>query len=548
MSYFPEVDQPYYLSNFHTLLQWVEQRYDDLLLPTEHDFLEIFRQLSVASQCLLVRMLMRTKQYFRCSKLVYPEVDHIDVAVKELCLHELVEIDPVIDIEIVTGQMLKAELLACFGHELALPKASKKQLSEQLYECYGLQSKKHWSQWAAELDDPLIQLQCQDMFDCFCLMFFGNPYQDLTEFVLTDLGLFRYEVIPFDDSTRAFQTRQQIEFYRQLLISREFLEQGLTDQALDSLPEPINSDWLNQKRDKALYRIGYDYERKSEFDQALDCYLDNDYCRARERHIRVLEKQQRYEEAFQLCELALAEPLDENEQQSCQKMIKRLARKVARKVSVAVMAPIEQHTTQLDCRPEPVELLAAESLTSSSRQAVYVENSLFNGLFGLTFWEAIFKPCPGAFFHPFQSAPRDLYTTDFASTRAGEIAAGWERMQQPGYHKWLAGRYQEKHGIANPFVNWSVIDETLLQSVQRCIPIQHLRTVFERILFDIKSNSSGFPDLVVFDSDRPCYRLVEVKGPGDRLQDNQIRWFNYFIRHQIPASVLYVQWLNDANS
>ncbi|AJQ93552.1 VRR-NUC domain-containing protein [Gynuella sunshinyii] len=547
MSYFPEVDQPYYLSNFHTLLRWVEQRYDDLLLPKEHDFLDIFRQLSVESQCLLVRMLMRTKLHFRYSKLVYPEIGNIDVAVKELCLYELVVVDPVVDIEIVTGQMLKAELITCFGHDLLLPKASKKQLSEQLYECYGLQSKKHWSKWAVGLDDPLIQLQCQDMFDCLCLMFFGNPYQDLTEFVLTDLGLFRYETIPFDDSTRAFQNRQQIDFYRQLLISREFLEQDLPDQAFDSLPAPIDSDWLNQKRDKTLYRIGYEFERKSDFDQALSCYLDNDYRRARERHIRVLEKQQRYEEAFQLCEQALAEPLDENEQQSCQKMIKRLARKVARKVSIAVVAPIEQHTCQLSYGPEPVELLAAESLTSQVQQAIYVENSLFNGLFGLTFWEAVFKPYPGAFFHPFQSAPHDLYTTDFASTRAREIAAGWERMQQPDYHQWLADRYLDKYGIANPFVNWSVIDETLLRLVQRCIPIQHLKTIFERILFDIKSNSSGFPDLVVFDRCQSCYRLVEVKGPGDRLQDNQIRWFDYFIRHQIPASVLYVQWQNDAN-
>jgi hypothetical protein len=36
--------------------------------------------------------------------------------------------------------------------------------------------------------------------------------------------------------------------------------------------------------------------------------------------------------------------------------------------------------------------------------------------------------------------------------------------------------------------------------------------------------------------------MVEVKGPGDRIQDNQQRWLEYFAQHQIPAEVYYVRW------
>jgi VRR-NUC domain len=65
------------------------------------------------------------------------------------------------------------------------------------------------------------------------------------------------------------------------------------------------------------------------------------------------------------------------------------------------------------------------------------------------------------------------------------------------------------------------------------------------LLFDIHSNRSGFPDLIQFFPNSPNgknYRLIEVKGPGDRLQDNQQRWLEYFSAHDIPAEVWYVRW------
>ena len=38
------------------------------------------------------------------------------------------------------------------------------------------------------------------------------------------------------------------------------------------------------------------------------------------------------------------------------------------------------------------------------------------------------------------------------------------------------------------------------------------------------------------------YRLIEVKGPGDRLQDNQIRWLTFCVSHGIPVAVCHVRW------
>jgi hypothetical protein len=51
------------------------------------------------------------------------------------------------------------------------------------------------------------------------------------------------------------------------------------------------------------------------------------------------------------------------------------------------------------------------------------------------------------------------------------------------------------------------------------------------------------PDLIQFWPQEQRYRMIEVKGPGDRLQDNQIRWLEYCTAHDMPVSVCYVQWM-----
>jgi hypothetical protein len=36
--------------------------------------------------------------------------------------------------------------------------------------------------------------------------------------------------------------------------------------------------------------------------------------------------------------------------------------------------------------------------------------------------------------------------------------------------------------------------------------------------------------------------MIEVKGPGDRVQDNQRRLLEYCASHEIPVAVCYVRW------
>ena len=101
--------------------------------------------------------------------------------------------------------------------------------------------------------------------------------------------------------------------------------------------------------------------------------------------------------------------------------------------------------------------------------------------------------------------------------------------------------FKRKFGLANHFVNWSWLNADVIEIALLKIPKHDLASIFRRLLSDLKNNRSGFPDLIVF-PEAGSYELIEVKGPGDKLQQNQIRWFNYFQQQGLPARVVSVSW------
>jgi hypothetical protein len=192
--------------------------------------------------------------------------------------------------------------------------------------------------------------------------------------------------------------------------------------------------------------------------------------------------------------------------------------------------------------PHPVELVVSEHLTTPQAPVLYVENTLFNSLFGLLCWDAIFAPIPGAFFHAFHSAPADLLDADFQQRRAALFSACFARLDNGDYRAAILNTFERKSGIQSPFVAWGLLTRELLELALDCLPTLHLRRCFERLLGDLRSNRSGLPDLIQFWPEQRRYRLIEVKGPGDRLQDNQLRWLNFCVEQDIPVCVCKVTW------
>ncbi|WP_296001126.1 VRR-NUC domain-containing protein [Rugamonas sp.] len=535
----------YYLDNFHRVLTWIAERYSDLLSADESAFLADFPTLPQAARALFVRMVMRKGELFRASKLVYAEIGNPHDAALPLAARGLVENDPVLTLEQLFELLQKPEIGQLF-HLSAHQKSLRK--TEQLAALRARYDGEHrYSTWHPQSGDHVYRIASQALCDRLRLIFFGNHHQTWTEFVLSDLGIHQYEKVEFSPAARGFRSRRDIDDYLALHACRERYNNGeaVADVLRDLPPAAPDNDWLRSRRDKLLFQLAQHLEKLRDWPAAHDAYAACAYPGARARAIRVLEKDGRHAYAYALLCAAREAPESAAESQQLLRMAPRLARRLGHaRPARAVPATVSRLDVSLaqPAQAAYVELLVRDHLTRADAPVYYVENSLINSLFGLLCWDAIFSAIPGAFFHPFHRGPADLHSADFQRRRAQQFAACLAQLDGELYRATIQANYAAKAGIQSPFVYWEALDAQLIALALSCIPAAHLKKSFERILLDIKSNRSGFPDLIQFWPAERRYHMIEVKGPGDCLQDNQLRWIDYCAEHQMPISVCYLQW------
>ncbi|OLO03173.1 VRR-NUC domain-containing protein [Salinicola socius] len=555
----PTLEDPlYYLANFRRVLDWLTSRYADLLSAEESAFIAAFERLPQASQALLVRMVMRKGADFRASRLVYAEIGDSHQVAGPLLEAGWIEERAPLTLETLFTLVTRAEIAADMGPwlgELGIGKSAGKRVWLSVLQAQS-PDPRPLAEWLPTLEERHYRLNVDAMCERFRLMFFGNLRQHWSEFVLAELGVYRFEAVELDAASRAFSRREELEAYHHLHRCRERFD---ADEPMESLLPDIpriafDNNWLERRRGRLIYKLAYRLERQGELGQALALYRDCSAPEARLRQIRVLEAQQELSDALTLAGQAETAPVSAAESQALERVLPRLRRKLGVVSARRTKAPEPPRLDLILPRASSVELAVARHLSRDEAPVCYVENVLVNGLFGLLCWEAIFAPLPGAFFHPFHSGPTDLFEVDFQARRRELIDGCLETLEQGDYAEIIRRRYHDKHGIQSPFMFWEALDERVLELALQCIPASHLRLWFERLLGDIRANRAGMPDLIQFwpgvaddssdarASESPTYRMIEVKGPGDRLQDNQKRWLQFCARHDMPVSVCYVTW------
>ncbi|WP_342594684.1 VRR-NUC domain-containing protein [Salinicola lusitanus] len=555
----PTLEDPlYYLANFRRVLDWLTSRYADVLSVDEAAFIDDFERLPQPSQALLVRMIMRRGVDFRASRLDYAEIGDTPAAAGPLIAAGWIEEGAPLSPEVLFALTTRPEIAAHLGGWLASLGVSRSAAKGAWLTALQAASPepRPLAEWAPELEDRHYRLGVDAMCERFRLMFFGNLRQQWSEFVLAELGVYRFETVELEATSRAFSRRQELEAYHHLHRCRERFE---ADEAMASLladipREPFVNEWLERRRGRLIYKLAYRLERQGELDQALSLYRESSAPEARLRQVRVLEAQQATAAALALAERAAADPVSAAEHQALERVLPRLRRKLGQAPG---RRPEAAEPPRLDLvlpRAASVERAVARHLCRDEAPVCYVENALVNGLFGLLCWDAIFAPLPGAFFHPFHSGPVDLFEADFQARRRDRFDDCLAALETGDHAAIIRRRYREKWGTQSPFVFWEALDDHLLELALQCIPARHLRLWFERLLGDVRANRAGMPDLIQFwpqggdpsqatqDATAPAYRMIEVKGPGDRLQDNQKRWLEFCARHDMPVSVCYVSW------
>ncbi|MHA2862471.1 VRR-NUC domain-containing protein [Vibrio harveyi] len=529
-----ELAPDYYLDNFFKLTQHATEWYSDLLCSDEHQWLSAFESLNKPAQCLLVRLYSRKGCWFRSDKLNYQEIENIQSALDELAAHDFVSLSPDLTTQELAANLLtKPEIVTLYPEHL---KSLKKEalvacLSEERFELF------------EALDFTVIKLNSAHMIDVLLTLFFANTHQDLSQFVLDDLGLHQFEQYQLSKARRFFESREQID--RLIELSQlsnlywqcDRKQKANLDVLIEAMPERVEHRYVDRKRERMINDIARDYERINELEIAIALFETTTLAPSRERRARIYDKLEQNDLFCDIVTKMLAHPIDVSEFEVAQKLEQRVKRKQGFKVPRTTKPKCNEYHIELDLSRQRVELATKAHFESLGWTVFYSENTLLNGLLGLTLWDAIFAPIEGAFINAYQHRPLDLYHADFADKRKQLIDNALEQVQQ-GKTQALFDTYRDKVGISNPFVSWAYVNEELISLALEHIPNDLLVELFNVQLSDLKLYRNGMPDLIAFKEGK--FEWIEVKGPGDKLQDNQWRWIKEFNRLNVPFSVCYV--------
>lgn len=530
----PIVLEPkYYLGNFKMLLNSIERLYGDLLAESEHHWIRRFLRLEEDEQCLLIRMMTRKGEWFRSDKLVYPELCSTDGLLATLEHEGFVDLTLPSSSQVLANALLtKPELLLLYPD---LPKTLRKpELIELLPEQIEFAND--------SLPFTPVKLIDNDKLSLFCLLFFGNRHQEFAQFVLENLGIHTFEQYEISTTTRLFHSREEILSSLQIgeLASRYEEVDRKSAQALcefsSSIPKPCGKH-ATRSYSKLVNTVARDLERNGALEDALLLFQQTPLPPSRERQARILKTQNQPERALEIVETMLKEPNRIDEYEVAKRLAPPLCKMLGQAKSKAEkFAPPELHRN-LDLQDKRVEIAVVEALNGEGWQAFYLENQFLNTLFGLAFWDILFSPIEGAFVNPYQRQPLDLYRREFVENRKGLIERRLDEIRHQGI-KVLVNQHRVKAGLQNPFIVWELVNDAWLSLALGAISNEHLVGLFEIMLNDIRAYRAGQPDVVAFKDGG--WMWCEVKGPGDKLQHNQIRWMKQFEKLNIDYHVCYV--------
>ena len=515
----------YYAGNLLKVVAHVQELYSDLLTEEERAWGERLAVASEAAQRLFARIVTRKGPLVRVDALDYPEVPRRDAALDELAEACLIERCPAAPAEDVVRLLRLSELGVAFAD---LPRGNKARQMESALD-------RHAEEQVLERvarHAPWLGLATPEVLGLYQLLFFGNPHQDLTTFVLRDLGVHRYAEVSITRANRQFPDRKALQ--RTLALQ----ELGALVHELGPRPDPelarpvLEALWLpnddralERRRSRILNHLGRGLERGGEFDLALACYTRSSLPPGRERRTRILQRLSDERAVAGMKRAILDAPRS------------ALERDFAHRFGCFSPRPAPYFDLELppDFAPASasVEQTALAMLTAAGGVGWHTENHLPMALFALAYWGWIFAPVPGAFTNPFQTGPRDLFWPDFFAARRESCEDPLASPLKPR----LVRVERQARGIANRLFGWRRFPTEAAAAVFEAMPEDDIRALLRIVTGDLDQARSGFPDLTLIHADG-SYEFVEVKGPGDRLQVNQHLWIAALEREGLPVRVL----------
>lgn len=579
-------DPDYYLRNFLLVLETVRARDGHLFTAEERTCFERLEQLPDGARRLYVRLSERKGPLFRVAALVYAEIPDLPAAAEALVAADLAAWgDPTDTLPEVLDLATVPELLAVC-RALGAPLKRSARRDEVVATLTG----------AAEADRPAfeaalagwgprIRLRHKEIFDRVAFLFFLSEWQGRKTLLQVDLAHVRFTSYPLRRSRPVFPTRADLDAYEAARAEASQLwalaEAGELTAVLDHTEAILaacegdaaaagqlhpflgrfHAGWV---RARTLDPLISALERAHAREVAVAClrrllatpWVPRRRGRFWDRLSTNLTHLGQGAEALEACASGLADPhTDEATRRALRRRHQRLCRalglpapalppeveapEVTLTVPVLASGPYRRTVFQgLDGAPCAVEALALQHYAAQGWSGIWGENVIHTTLFGLLLWDIVFAPVPDVFQTPYQDAPLDLRTEAFYPTRQPLIEARLEALRRGDAPRLLEAAWSHC-GEACRGVYWQGWTREELGQICQALGGPALALLMGALARDWGGLSRGLPDLLLWRGVDEA-RLVEVKGPRDRLSEEQHAWLRRLMEGGIAVEVLRV--------
>ncbi len=533
--------QKYYLDYFRYVLDFLRQHYGHILTEEDLAFFRDFGALSEEAQCLFVRFSNRKGPLYRISKLGYEEIPDPHTTADELVAAGFAHKDIPNAYE-TFNLFTRAELFSILEeHTSGLRPLTKPEIIEHLVD----------GEEAHELlaaHEPIVQVDRQEEFEFFKLLFFGQYKAQMTEFVIRDVGHVHLEELQEDKFKPWCQSREEAVAYFEISKLKSATRRAMKEWSATLVHEELTDvEWSQfQKYDRAskaldrlVLEIGQQLEREGEPELALSYYRWSQKPPSRERQIRIMDSLDRKEEALALAQELLTTYRNAEEKIFAHDFLSRKAVRINRSMSSKLATAPK---VQLPATDQRVEKQVIDHYQSMGYQAIHSENFLWRNLFGLLLWEELFDQELEGFHHPLQRVTSDLYSPSFFEKRRETIE---QKMARLDSRRKLIARMKriadKKWGRANPLVYWYDDLTAHCEAMLARLSPKQVQSVILEQAKNIKDNSTGFPDLFIWNDEE--YFFYEIKSPNDHLSAQQLFWIEFMQERGIQADILRVEYI-----
>ncbi|MBU1219000.1 VRR-NUC domain-containing protein [Myxococcota bacterium] len=526
----------YYLRHFSKLLEFVRNRYHDILTDTQLAHLNQFDNLSEEAQMLFVRLSGRVPTVFRIKNINYPEIENPTSALKELESAGLVSIiDNIANKANIIRDIVTKKELKNFGWTTGVdPFVFIKNICEITPEVF-------------QFILPLVSVEIKSFYQLLLFLYFANHHDGMEAFVLNEINNPPVPEVVISER-RLFESRQQLDDY---LYSRDRYHQ-LRDSSSETTPDSITGIFLEtiqtlESIEFDLSDVLFRYRREYYLYKMLLLCIDILVTNKKWLHEWTVRTDSlEYPDIFSGSYIELRRRIYLQDRRKVDLMrfistfkndrilssdektiINSLERSVFKRplpvtvfpsIDIRLPKPSGRKITRLEyqiCGIEMnVEQAVIHALKKENFRAFHTENRLIPALGIAAFYKEIYAGIPGVFQSPFQQFPLDFHRDSFFSSRR-EL-----------FEKRL---FDLKDGFDFLPVNDLVLglQKDLLEKAWSLLGAEKALRLIFKWLENPGQKSKGMPDIFAFNDDF-CF-FMEVKSPSDKLQKHQIPWIEAII-------------------